>query len=319
MDIALKSDGNCIQGISKWRQQQLSNEYVSYFVENSVPTNIIHDKTCQLLKSKSDYELMPKSEYDSSLKQCKECALKAYLRIKANGMKDYNAYETFFKRAKVDDNQLRSMYVDKGMETRIHANVMTVWFRKDTWQIISLDKDGHVQLKHNNYQALKNNERRFTGGFHVQNAECNCTNFQKAFGYIKNYKYSDHSAPRVDTANKTPSETENKKRDEIKKTNILDWVKEKWKAFCEWRQDRIFFIRKSDFIICEKRGMPNNGSKCLFIYQDKSKVKHYETGWYNTSEKKFYVWTKGNEHTIKANKVISWIVYENLNAKANID
>lgn len=86
--------------------------------------------------------------------------------------------------------QIRNIYVENGMKTRISIDTMTVWHKEDTWRIKSLPKKGHVQLYHNNYAVRANGVREFTQGFHIQSLMCADTDIRYVLNIIKKYEYN---------------------------------------------------------------------------------------------------------------------------------
>lgn len=77
----------------------------------------------------------------------------------AKDSKDIDLYLHFFEKVRMTDAQVRNIFIDHKMKTRISSNSLIVWHEEDTWRIKALPKKGHVQLFHNNYVKRKNGVR----------------------------------------------------------------------------------------------------------------------------------------------------------------
>ncbi|SOC08224.1 hypothetical protein [Pseudobutyrivibrio ruminis] len=176
---------------SDWRHRVLSDEKIKFF--RLITDNSIHDKTCKLIQKYPDRDIICLNEYDEKLSQCKACATKAYLRIGATDPKNYKRYCTFFDNTFLSTKVLRDIYVTNRMTTSIFENTLTIKYKEDTWRIISLDNDGNVQLRHNNYKRLTDGTRQFVGGYHIQNNYCKRIKIRPALSVIKTYDYRVHS------------------------------------------------------------------------------------------------------------------------------
>ena len=172
---------------SEERHRIMSNQEIKYLY--SKQDNVIHDKHCSCARHIPDKDLLWAEEYASELKPCSECMIQAYVIAGAKDPKEMDKYLAFFEKTKMSTNQIRKIYVENGVKTRISIDAMTVWHKEDTWRIKSLPKKGHVQLYHNNYVVRKNGVRKFTQDFHVQNPACLDTNISYALSIIKNYEY----------------------------------------------------------------------------------------------------------------------------------
>lgn len=184
---------------SEWRHRKLSDEKIKYF--SRLTDHTIHDKTCKLLRTIPDGELFCLTEYDDKKNQCSECMVKAYLRLGSKDFEAISAYEKLFNQMKVSREQLRELYVTCRMKTRVSGDCLLIWHKDDKWQIISLDKDGFVQLRHNNYRKLPDGGRKFVPGFHIQNDKCAKARFKYVLSVIKGYDFENHKVQKsVDEA-----------------------------------------------------------------------------------------------------------------------
>ena len=172
---------------SEDRHRIMSNPKVKYLY--SKHSNVIHDKHCECAKAIADEDLEWSNEYISVLFPCSTCMIQAYIAAGAKDPEEINTYLHFFEKTKMTDDQIRNIYVENEMKTRIFHDTMTVWHKEDTWCIKALLKKGHVQLYHNNYVIRKNGVREFTQGFHIQNISCEDTNIRYVLSIIKNYEY----------------------------------------------------------------------------------------------------------------------------------
>ena len=175
---------------SNWRHRVLSDERVKFL--KLITDNSIHDKTCKLLQKYPDRDIICLNEYDEKLSQCRGCAIKAYLRLGAKDPKNYKRYCTFFDNTFLSAKVLREIYVTNKMTTSIFERTLTIKYKEDTWRIISLDNDGNVQLRHNNYKRLTDGTRQFLGGYHIQNNYCKRIKIRPALSVIKTYDYKTH-------------------------------------------------------------------------------------------------------------------------------
>ena len=193
---------------SETRHRIVSNPKIKYLY--SKHSKEIHDKHCDCAKTITDDDLGWSSEYISALRPCRTCMTQAYIVAGAKDPEEIDRYLRFFEKERMTDEQIRSIYVEYGMTTRIFHDTMTIWHREDTWRIKELPRKGHVQLYHNNYVVRENGIREFVQGFHIQNISCEDTNIRYALSIIKNYEYKpEEYALHSNSGN--PAERERKK------------------------------------------------------------------------------------------------------------
>lgn len=173
---------------SKKRHRIMSDQKIKYL--DSKKSNVIHDKHCSCTKDIADEDLGWSEEYRIDLKPCSECKLQAYVASGAKDPKDIELYLHFFEKVRMTDTQVKNIFIDNKMKTRITSDSLTVWHIEDTWRIKALPKKGQVQLLHNNYVKRKNGIREFVQGFHIQNDACADTNVRYALSVIKKYEYN---------------------------------------------------------------------------------------------------------------------------------
>ena len=217
----MSKSNNSYKGVfleSDWRHRVLSDEKNKFF--KLLTDNSIHDKTCKLLQEHPDRDILCLNEYDEKLPQCRACATKAYLRVGAKDLKNYKRYCTFFDKTFLSAKVLRDMYITNRMTTSIFENTLTIKYKEDTWRIISLDNDGNVQLRHNNYKRLADGTRQFVGGYHIQNKYCKRMKIRPALLAIKSYDYKLHS-----TNDETIQTVDKNSTILPKQSKLLIWIK----------------------------------------------------------------------------------------------
>ena len=187
LDAPSSMEPVCAYEESEERHRIMSDQRIKYLY--SKKDGIIHDKHCDNAKDILDEDLLWAEEYLPKLKPCPDCMIHAYVISGVKDPREIETYLDFFERTKMTTEQIRNIYVENGMKTRISRDTMTVWHKKDTWRIKSLPKKGHVQLYHNNYTVGKNGVREFTQGFHIQSLMCADTNIRYALNIIKKYEY----------------------------------------------------------------------------------------------------------------------------------
>lgn len=296
---------NCITDVvssfiyqeSEYRHKCLSDESVLFAIIRS--EGRIHDKTCCALKTCGDDDIEFTSEYDSSMCQCLECKTKAAIRVGAKD-NDIEAHERFFKRVSALPDFIYRMYITMGLKTTVANNVLTVWYKEDVWKIIAHDKSCIVELKHNNYVPLKDKERKFIEGFHVQNGYIN---FKNAINYIHSYEYIDHS--KVPEPKTKPVE------------NIVPYDEKFREKSTQGIIGRIFakpvfwYLKKFVFHnIDSNPPLPNK--RCLIIYKGKDGGERIRAGAYQPDRRCFSVSYCGKTDKISIKKVKYWIVQDEL-------
>lgn len=202
---------------SEERHRIMSDQKIKYLY--SKKAGIIHDKHCDNAKDILDEDLLWAEEYLPKLKPCPDCMIHAYVIAGAKDPKEIETYLDFFERTKMTTEQIRNIYVENGMKTRMSMDTMTVWHKEDAWRIKSLPKKGHVQLYHNNYAVRKNGVREFTQGFHIQSPACADTNIKYALSIIKKYEYKPEEYA-----------LHNGKLNKSEKRKVKQCQAEKWKS-----------------------------------------------------------------------------------------
>lgn len=130
---------------SEDRHRIMSNQKIKYLYSRK--ENIIHDKHCSCAKYIPDEDLLWSEEYVTNLKPCSDCMVQAYVSAGAKDPKEIEKYRAFFDKTQLSIDQIRNIYVENGMKTRISMDAMTVWYKEDTWRIKYLPKKGHVQIQ----------------------------------------------------------------------------------------------------------------------------------------------------------------------------
>ena len=114
----------CAYEESKERHRIMSNQKIKYLYSRK--DGIIHDKHCDSVKDILDEDLLWAEEYLPNLKPCPECMIQAYVSAGAKDPKEMETYLGFFEKTKMTIDQIRNVYVENGMKTRISIDTMTV-------------------------------------------------------------------------------------------------------------------------------------------------------------------------------------------------
>lgn len=175
---------------SPFRQRILSDERIKYLYD--IEDNIIHDKSCKLARSIPDERLLYGDRYDNTKQKCPECAVTAFLREGAKDFDSVKKYTELFEQMHLHDGIAREIYIEKKMKTRAGTDGITIWYREDSWKIKPVDRQGNVQLWHNNYRQLAEGKREFLAGYHLQFTNTESTSLRIALNTIETYSYESH-------------------------------------------------------------------------------------------------------------------------------
>lgn len=297
----------------------LSNEKIKYVYNER--TNTIHDKSCSLVKQMSDSDICECEEYLSQYEPCKECEKKAYIRMGARDIKEYDKYVKLFELMGADINQIKRMYIALRFETKLSNmnieeskysaydnNAITIWYREDTWRV-GVTSKGKVRLEHNNYKVSKNGKREFTKGFHVQSDRFYSVQMKDVVDYIRDYRYEEHfvkqetqkkaviSVPEYDLS-KNPSK------------DIKPSIRDRVVAFFRKTifRDRIHFYNTNNVA-------PIKNQICLYMTIDDQGKEHWMTGRYLSKKGEFSMFQEGKCINTPLKDVKKWLPVDKLNAK----
>ena len=307
----------CAYEESKERHRIMSNQKIKYLYSRK--DGIIHDKHCDNVKNILDEDLLWTEEYLPNLKPCPECMIQAYVSAGAKDPKEMETYLSFFEKTKMTIDQIRNVYVENGMKTRISIDTMTVWHKEDTWRIKNLPKKGHVQLYHNNYAVRKKGVREFTQGFHIQSPVCADTDIRYALSIIKNYEYKPeeyalHNS-KLNKAEKRKAKQCQAEKMEKVSLSLEALLGEKTAEQTLWQKVKSYissvfqkktFFELNNFQLVSKQGYPKNQTICIYIWKDKNEQLFWQTGIYNQKLKQFSVRYGTTVYAINEDKVIAW-------------
>ena len=307
----------CAYEESKERHRIMSNQKIKYLYSRK--DGIIHDKHCDNVKNILDEDLLWTEEYLPNLKPCPECMIQAYVSAGAKDPKEMETYLSFFEKTKMTIDQIRNVYVENGMKTRISIDTMTVWHKEDTWRIKNLPKKGHVQLYHNNYAVRKKGVREFTQGFHIQSPVCADTDIRYALSIIKNYEYKPeeyalHNS-KLNKAEKRKAKQCQAEKMEKVSLSLEALLGEKTAEQTLWQKVKSYissvfkkkpFFELNNFQLVSKQGYPKNQTICIYIWKDKKEQLFWQTGIYNQKLKQFSVRYGTTVYAINEDKVIAW-------------
>lgn len=302
---------------SEDRHRIMSNQKIKYLYSRQ--KNVIHDKHCSCAKYIPDEGLLWSEKYVTDLKPCSDCMLQAYVSAGAKDPKEIEKYRAFFDKTQLSIDQIRNIYVENGMKTRISMDAMTVWYKEDTWRIKCLPKKGHVQLYHNNYAVRKKGVREFTQGFHVQSPACSDTNIGYAISIIKNYEYKPeeyalHSG-KINPIERKKAKQHQAEKMEMTAVSLEAMLGDKTAEQTLWQKVKSFvsglfkkrsFFELNDFQLVSDQGYPKNQTICIYVWKDKNKQLSWQTGIYNQKLKQFSVRYGASVYSIKQDKVIAW-------------
>ena len=307
----------CAYEESKERHRIMSNQKIKYLYSRK--DGIIHDKHCDNVKNILDEDLLWTEEYLPNLKPCPECMIQAYVSAGAKDPKEMETYLSFFEKTKMTIDQIRNVYVENGMKTRISIDTMTVWHKEDTWRIKNLPKKGHVQLYHNNYAVRKKGVREFTQGFHIQSPVCADTDIRYALSIIKNYEYKPeeyalHNSKLNKAEKRKAKQCQAEKMEKVslsleallgeKTAEQTLWQKVKSYIFSVFKKKPFFEL--NNFQLVSEQGYPKNQTICIYIWKDKNEQLFWQTGIYNQKLKQFSVRYGTTVYAINEDKVIAW-------------
>ena len=302
---------------SEERHRIMSNPQIKYLYSRQ--DDIIHDKHCTCAKCIPDEDLLWSEDYVSGLKPCSDCMIQAYISAGAKDSKEIEKYLNFFEKAKMSIDQIRNVYIENGMKTRISMDTMTVWHKADTWRIQCLPKKGRVVLYHNNYVVRKKGVREFTQGFHVQSPACSDTDISYALSIIKNYEYKPEESA-LHSGKVNPIERKKAKQYQAEKMErtavpLAKLLGEKTAKQTLWQKVQscvagLFkkknFFELNDFQLVSEQGYPKNQTICIYVWKDKNEQIFWQTGIYNQKLEHFSVRYGATVYVIKQDKVIAW-------------
>ena len=317
LDAPSSMESVCAYEESEERHRIMSDQRIKYFY--SKKDGIIHDKHCDNAKDILDEDLLWAEEYLPKLKPCPDCMIHAYIIAGAKDPREIETYFGFFEKTQMTTKQIRNIYIENRMKTRIYMDTMTVWHKKDTWRIKSLPKKGHVQLYHNNYTVEKNGVREFTQGFHIQSLMCSDTDIRYALSIIKKYEYKPEEYA-LHNSKLNKSEKRKSKQCQAEKMQKLTLslevlLGEKTAEPTLWQKAKSYisdlfkkktFFELNDFRLVSEQGYPKNQEICVYIWKDKNEQLFWQTGIYNQKLKQFSVCYGTVRYAINEDKVIAW-------------
>lgn len=296
--------------ITETFQKIQSDEKIKYVITDD---NVIHEKTCSLVKKLWMDEWEFKADYEKSAIRCPQCALRAYIRAGAKDIKQYDQYVNLFEKMGITEELARKMYIVLGFKTKLsnmnieganHSgnlqNAVTIWHKEDTWKIGAVLKN-RVRLEHNNYIARPNKTREFVKGFHVQRDELFVTS---AIKIIDEYQYENHF---VQPTVKAKSDGQAKFFDMSVEGNRKSWIG----SVKDWISEKI--LRKKNYLYgmnqAGKNGTkPVNGTVCLYQWVDEAGKKHWCSGIYRSKKKDFWAYYGDKKNVIVPfSAVTEWI------------
>lgn len=176
--------------LAKRRRASLMDNSDMLYVYSGVH-RVLHDRDCFRLPEIPDEEFEMLSEFDVSMKTCPMCYRRALIRSGVGAdRRRIHAYERFFKRVEVSNEDLYLLLIENKAQLRWRSNdVMEIRVRDDSWQI--RHNGDALELWHNNYACLDDLTRHFTVGFHRQEVYGFPT-IRNLFNLIVTYSWEKH-------------------------------------------------------------------------------------------------------------------------------
>ena len=280
---------------------------------------VIHDKCCPCIQDVPAYLVEFVKSYPSDGVQCGECAVRTYIRNGAEDMGNFEKYIAFFHRVNWKSSSIKKFYVDHDIRTRIDTDVMTVWYKEDTWKIKSYPGTARVDLLHNNY-IIQNNQRYFTNGFHSQ---AKCIDMSNAVSCIYSYDYHRHLQPESVTKRKTvhavnppaadpmPKPQEEQRIASVtkpvqKKPSLRIRLKTRIRRFMlrYLRLERT--VRIDGLSSIEYAGYPKSGSPCFILWNAEDGNEHWIIAVYSQKKQSFHATIGSYQVRIAEDKVLAW-------------
>ena len=303
---------------AEW-QRAKSDVTVKYVLYRGV----IHDKCCPHIQDVPAYMIEFTKSYPSAGVQCGDCAVRTYIRNGAEDIGNLEKYIAFFHRVKWKSSSIKKLYVDHNVRTRIDTDVLTIWYKDDTWKIKSSPGTSRVDLLHNNY-TIQNNQRYFTNGFHTQ---ARCIDMSTAISCIYSYDYHRHLQPEPVVENKTvyiaqlpvsepvpkpPAQPVAKPTAEPKKKNLSlrDRLKTRIRLFMLRYLGLERNIRIDGLHSIKYAGYPKTGDICAVLWDGDDGNEHWIVASYSPKKQCFHATIGSYQVKIAEDKVIAWKVLD---------
>lgn len=180
------------QKLRSRRASAMDNKKLVYVFSDD--NDIVHDKSCPLIKNIADADFRAAAELPEGRVLCTECKRRMYIRRGCgDDFKCYDAYSYFFKKGHVNTETIGALTGTYQAKMRLEGrDMLTVSCGEDTWKIGFGERD-HIILWHNNYTMISDTERYICGGFHRQNVSEHIS-MTGAIRYIESYTWEKHLA-----------------------------------------------------------------------------------------------------------------------------
>ena len=295
-------------------QRIKSDESIKY----AVRFGMIHAKCCHLIQDYPADSMRFWKSYPEDGMQCGECASRAYIRNGAEDVNNLDKYLAFFHRVNWKPKNIRRLYIEHDVRTRIDTDVITVWYAEDVWKIKSIPGTDRVELMHNNY-VLRNGQRFFTNGFHTQ---IPYGDMNDAVNNIFGYDYRTHLMSATETNKKIDeesvstsiSEPETKAEQTLvpveKPKRVKVPLRERWKY-----RIRLFMLRYLDLeyhihidgiTAVKYAGKPNQGDICAILWKDEDDREHWMIASYAAKKNRFMAIFGEYQIRVPFSKVVAW-------------
>ena len=294
-------------------QRARSDERIKY----ALYFNVIHDKCCPRAQEYPTHMLKFVETYPDDGLQCGDCATTAYIRNGAEDMNNIEKYKAFFQRINLSGKGIRKLYIEHDVRTKIDTDIMTIWYKEDTWKIKALTGTPRVELLHNNY-VIRNGQRFFTNGFHTQ---IPLVDINDAFNYIFGYDYRKHLQPAIESKktgdNTAPAQVpEPETRVKQSPVSVPEPKRKRLPLRERWNNRiRLFMLRYLDLeyhihidgiTSVKYTEKPNPGEICAFLWRDEYSQEHWMIGSYAAKKNRFVAVIGAYQVRVPYDEVIAW-------------
>ncbi|SFQ04730.1 hypothetical protein SAMN02910358_00510 [Lachnospiraceae bacterium XBB1006] len=312
------------RSLQKRKGMKTNNKRKGFIIDNE--HHIIHDMGCEFLLKERGVQLREVETYNPKFWQCKHCAMHAYVNYGAKDYKKMDQYIAFFKRVGLTMGDVRYLYVSMRAITELKDGAMIIHKGEDTWKLVPMEGSKKVLLYHNNY-SIRHGKRIFSGKFHLQGGNNEGRYAQQALHYIYEYKWTlEHAMPMKAQA------VEKKRVPHAKKKSLWQRLTG-WFAAKEERKDKIekeekveavskpeevkheevlkednYCLTVKGFHLTEKRELPEDGLRCIYLWNGFDGIMHWDVGVYSSVHGNFFMeFGPGKDKRVTPrNRVIAW-------------
>lgn len=174
--------------LKKETNQNMEKQAVRFMMQKS--TNIVHDKTCKLIKETEESDLVGLTQLEKYYLMCPKCQKTAMIRNAIKDDDNLSWYIDFFNHANYGVRNVKGFIYLKNVELSKISNLsLKLKHRTDSW-IVSYVKRNRYYLFHNDYVVTHAHNRHIVlGKFHLQAKDP--MRLKDAFRYIALYDWAE--------------------------------------------------------------------------------------------------------------------------------